>query len=314
MGFGSGGGSSGKMSWPTYMHDMHHQWLNNWQDDTASRPWVDDLYPNVGEVMKNATTAVGGNPFTGAVAYSPDVDIFNAQDAVDDWNADVNSGWTAFLTSAMAGIDATIATPTEFAGMENVASDRIRRDANKGLSRFNGRMLDIGAIQSSTYMMALVMQEQEVRDRVFEFITGQEDSIRQARFVLLQSLGGTRLDSLRALAAQQGQVSQFTTVAKSEEQQINQQWENAEATWDLDLFQYGSNVLAGISGAQGQAKGQSQTALQKSLSSVALGGAAALALGAAGTGSAYAVPAIAALGGPVGLGIGALVAGISFFA
>ena len=189
MGGKGGGSASGRLSWPTYMQDMHHQWLNDYVDDVDNRVFGPGEFPDVASTMKAAMSAVGGNPFAGAVAYSPDTDLEIAQHAIDDWNADINSGWTSFLTSAMAGIDATIASPVEFAGMENVASDRIRREANKSLSRFNGRMLDIGAIQSSTYMMALVMQEQEVRDRVTEFITGPEDGLRIARLQILLSLG-----------------------------------------------------------------------------------------------------------------------------
>ena len=271
--------------------------------------------------MQAATTAVGGNPFTGATAYSPDTDIATAQDAVDDLQADLASGWTAFLTSAMEGIDATIASPVEFDGMTNVISDRIRTQQNKDQSRFNARALDIGAIQSSTYAMSLVQLEQQTRDRVYEFMTGQENKLLDARLQLLGALGGTRLDGMRAITAAQGQLSQLTVVAKSEEQQINQQWENAEATWDLDLFQYGNNVLASIAGAASSAKQQSQTSLQKGMGAVMMGGATSLALGATGaaafggTAATASAPATAALfGGPVGIAVGALIAGLSFFA
>lgn len=313
MGKSGGGSSAGKMSWPPYMQDMHHQWLNDWSDDPDSRPFDPGEFPDVATAMLNATTAVGGNPFTGATAYSPDTDLATAQDAVDDLQADLASGWTAFLTSTMEAIDATVASPVDFDGMNNVISDRIRKEQNAAQSRFNARALDIGAIQNSTYAMSLVQLEQATRDRIYEFSTGQEDRLLGARLSLLSALGGPRLDGMRAVTAAQGQVSQLTTVAKSEEQQINQQWENAEATWDLDLFQYGTNVLASISGAAGSAKSQSQTALQKGLGAVAMGGATALSIGsAAGTGLGTGSGAIAALGGPVGLGIGALIAGLSF--
>lgn len=306
MGGSGGGGSSGQMSWPSYMHDMHHQWLNNFVDKPDDRPFDPDEFQNVATKMSDAMAA---NPFTGAVSYSPDIDIENAQDAVDDWNADINSGFTSFIANTMSAIDAVISVPTQYSGQENIAKTRIRRTANSELSRFNARMLDIGAIQNSTYMMALVHQEQGTRDRIYEFITGQEDGIRQARFQLLAQLGIPRLDSFRALANQQAQVSQFAIVAKSDEQQVNQQWENAEATWDLDLFQYGSNVLAGISGAVGGAKSQSQTTTQKALSSVMMGAGQALALGSAGLGGAG---SLAIAGGPWGIAAGALVAGLSF--
>ncbi|KKM13805.1 hypothetical protein LCGC14_1712520, partial [marine sediment metagenome] len=285
MGKSGGGSGAGANSWPVHMSNIHHQWLDNWDDDDASRPWADDIYPNVAETMANAMTAVGGNPFTGAVAYSPDLDLSNSQDAIDDFNADLAAGWTSFLTSSMAGIDATIASPVVFEGMENVVSDRVRREQNKGLALFNARALDIGAIQTSTYAMALVMQEQDARDRVYEFITAQEERILVARHNLLAQLGVMRMDGARAVADQQGRQTQLQIVSKSEEQGVNQQWENAEATWDLDLFQYGNNVLASMSGGTTGAKDQTQTGLQKALSSVMMGASTSLALGAAGVGA-----------------------------
>lgn len=308
-GGGGGGGSSGKISYPAYMQDMHHQWLNDFSDAPGDQPGSLDTFPDVATAMLNATTAVGGNPFSGAVAYSPDTDITNAQDALDDFQGDLASGWTAFLTSAMEGIDATIASPVDFDGMSNVISDRIRTEQNKAQSRFNARALDIGAIQNSTYAMSLAQLEQATRDRIYEFSTGQEDKLLDARLQLMGSLGGTRLDGMRSVAAQQGQISQLTAVAKFEEKQTNQQWENAEATWDLDLFQYGNNVLASIAGAAVSAKGQSQTQLQGGLASLLTGGSTSLTLGSAGLGGAG---ALAAFGGPWGIAAGALVAGLSF--
>ena len=298
---------------------MHHQWLDDWQDDTSGQPGgVGDTFdnanfPDVATAMKNATTAIGGNPYAGAVAYSPDVDLANAQDAIDDFNADLAAGWTSFLTSTIEGIDATFASPVEFKGIENVVSDRIRRERNKDVATFNGRALEIGAIQSSTYAMAVVYEEQLTRTRINEFITDHENKMKEVQILLLGQLGGFRLDGFRALSAQQGQMAQLTTVAKSDEQETNQQLEVKEGTWDLQLFRYGSNVLASISGGvTGQDEGQ--TDLARAASAVAMGASTALALGAAGTAGAGASTAMAAVGGPVGISIAVLVTLISFVA
>ena len=164
MGKSGGGSGAGANTWPVHMTNIHRQWLTGWVDDAGSRPTGFSVFPDVAETMRLATAAVGGNPFTGAVAHSPDTDLANSQNAIDDFNADLAGGWTSFLTSTMAGIDATIASPVEFKGMENVVSDRFRREQNKALSQFNARALDIGAIQTSTYAIALVMQEQDTRD------------------------------------------------------------------------------------------------------------------------------------------------------
>lgn len=248
MGKSGGGGSSGKVSYPAYMQDIHRQWLNDWADDPGGSPFAADEFPNVGVAMKNATSAIGGNPYTGAVAYSPDTDLDNAQDALDDFGADLASGWTDYLTSAMDGIDVSIGSPVDFADRFDVATDRIRTEQSKAIPRFNARFLDIAAIHSKTFPMSLVQQEQHTQDRIYEVSTSQEEAVRNARSGLLAQLGSVRLEGMRVLAVQQAEVSRLTTVAKVQEQEHNQNVENSEATWDLNLFAYGGNVLASVAG------------------------------------------------------------------
>lgn len=248
MGKSSSGGSSGTVSFPDYMQDMHRTWLNDWADDPGSRPFASGTFPNVGVAMKNATSAVGGNPYTGAVAYSPDTDLGNAQDALEDFGVDLASGWSEFLTSAMDGMDVTIASPVGFDDRFDVVNSRIRTEQGKGISRFNDRFVDITAIHSKNYAMSLVQQEQHTMDRIHEITTTQEETVRNTRLSLLAQFGSVRLDGMRALAVQQSEVSGLTTLGKVQEQQVNQDLENSEATWDLKLFAYGGNVLAASAG------------------------------------------------------------------
>lgn len=278
-GGGSGGGSSGRISYPTYMQDMQHQWLDDWADDSGSSPFDPDEFPNVAVAMKNATSAIGGNPYTGAVAYSPDVDMDNAQGALDDFNVDLASGWTSFLTSAMAGIDATDASPVDFDGMLNVASDRVRRDQNQELSRLNGSVLLLGSAQNSTYLTALTQQEDRTRDLIYDFVSSQEEKVLNTRNLLLGQLGSYRLDGMRARAAQQALVSKMTVSDKADEFITNQKIEIEEATWDLHLFQYGNNVLASITGATTKPDIQTASDLQAGVSGAATGAATGLMIG-----------------------------------
>ena len=129
---------------------------------------------------------------------------------------------------------------------------------------------------------------------MYEFIAAQEDKVLVARINLLGQLGLTRLDGGRVVAAQQVAQTHLQIVAKSDEQSVNQQWENAEATWDLDLFPYGSNVLASLSGGVQDAKDKSQTGFSRAMSA-GLAGASA--------GIATSSPTV-----------GVIVAGLSFFA
>jgi len=63
-GSSGGGGGSGAVSYPTYMTDVHNDWLDN--------TGVDTITSSITDVMD---AALGNSPFLGMDAYNPDADI-----------------------------------------------------------------------------------------------------------------------------------------------------------------------------------------------------------------------------------------------
>jgi hypothetical protein len=102
----------------------------------------------------------------------------------------------------------------------------------------------------------------------------------------------SKLEYNRVLAALILEQKRIKIVAKDEEEKRNAELDVLDAKWDLELFAYASNVLAGIAG------GTSSTGNRDARSplSNALGGAL----------SGAAAGAMATGGNPVGIGVGAL--------
>jgi hypothetical protein len=117
-------------------------------------------------------------------------------------------------------------------------------------------------------------------------------------------------DALRLIALKleyQKVLSQMTTeanrikiVAKKEEAGVNLEIDESAATWDLEIFQHGANLLASIGGGT-----MIPNEKKKSTFSSALGGAM---MGAAAGGY---MAAGTAMGGPVGAVLGGVLGAAS---
>ena len=114
----------------------------------------------------------------------------------------------------------------------------------------------------------------------------------------------TRIDFEKNVAHYTIEHNRMAIVATKEQTDRDMELDTLDATWDLEMFQYGNNVMASIAGAaiaQGsQIKG---TSAASSVMGGALSGAAAGGMLAAGT----------AMGGPVGAGLGLILGGLSSF-
>lgn len=285
-----GGGSSGKVEYPQYMEFFHWQTLDNFQDQPGSRPWASGIFPNVGDAMKAASSAVGGNPYAGALAYNPDPDIANVQDTIDDWNDVISADFGNFLQETVLDIDAAIQSPEDFNSAATVYQTQFRRQHYIGMARTNAMFLDIGALQTSNYQMWVGQQESLINQAVNEAIVGHEERRDTHRITMIMDTLNKRLASREGIAHTQNDASKSAIVAKHDQKSIDQQFEIDEAHYDLGLFQYGSNVLAGIAGS-GHFVAKQSTAQRL--------------MGAAGNGIAKAALGFAT-GGPIGAAAGGI--------
>ena len=98
----------------------------------------------------------------------------------------------------------------------------------------------------------------------------------------------------QALSQITAEANRIKIVAKVEETEKNLKYDEQDALWDLEMYQYGGNILASIAGAASGTKGK-----EVSTGASVLGGAMS---GAA---------AGASIGGPIGAGIGGVIGGIA---
>lgn len=105
----SGGGSSGKVEYPTYMQTVHNDWLDNTGTDTMTN--------SINDLME---VAIGSSPYATATAYDPATPLADAWTAVCALNTlvdalDHESDWSSAISAAVSDVDGTIDPDTELA-------------------------------------------------------------------------------------------------------------------------------------------------------------------------------------------------------
>ena len=288
----SGGGSSGKVSHSAYLEACHNDWL----DHTG----VDTIEKSITEVMDSA---IGNSPWTGKFAYNPDAAIASYEAGVTAFAAllaglsDITD-WNAFYANAALTIDgvgdANIAA--DVAAYADVLDDDI---AARVLPRFRRGMQDINAVVSSAFPIGeAIIEAFQARD------------VAKYAATLRSALGDKRLQAVdqmmnmmaRRIGWEESYVrllvesKRIKIVAKKEQTDQDATIDEADAKWDLEVFQYGGNLMASIGGG---------TAIpnmaKKNVGASVLGGAVTGAAAGAYVGSV--VPGI-------GTAVGAVVGGV----
>lgn len=313
---GGGGGSSGAVSHSAYLEAVHGDWLNATGSDTIEK--------SITEVMD---TALGSSPWTTATAYNPDTDITeykNVMTAFKTLLARVSDtkDWANLYTQAKTSIpDHTdIAQITDATIVADVAAfaDQLDDEIDiKVLPKFRRGMQDINAVVSSAFPIGEAIIE-AFRDRdVAKYNTALRlDALKENKQIdTINAQLHQDIKSLRVGATQQMlqlmvqrlsweenyarmfiEANRIKIVAKKEENDQNDIIDEHDAKWDLEVFQYGANVMAAISGGTSGA-GRIPSRVQS-----AIGGA----LSGAAAGAMIAGASKGAVTGPVGAGIGAV--------
>ncbi len=288
----SGGGSSGAVSHSPYLETCHGDWLN--------ATGVDVISKSITEVMDSA---IGNSPWIGLAAYNPDADILAYENALVAFQA-ILAGlsetvdWAALYAQA----EAILVGPGEVALLADAAAFAAIIDDNINtvtLPRFRRGMQDINAVVSSAFVIGEAIIE-SFRDRdVAKYLStvriGMLDKKISATEQMMQMMA-------RRVAWQESYVKMIVEskriklVAKKEQTDQDATIDEADAKWDLEVFQYGANVMAASAGGTSTSgvKGISKAA---SVLGGAMMGAAAGAMVGAEIGS---------VGGPYGAAIGAV--------
>ena len=329
----SGGGSSGQVSYPAYMMGWHQDVLNH----TTDLPTL--------SVTDAMNAAFGNSPFTGETAYDPDAEvaaILTASQDLDDLVTLLSqgTGLDALISSILD--DSRIATA--IADFDTVIDDIIvDHNADIGavinqsnielvnavavnqVPMFEAGMRDIGAVVSSAFPIGKSIIDKTVVDQTAKLAadialqTGKYSGELRLQLAKFAADMHTKMFNESAIAIvqlklqYQYQLSALTIeanrlkiVAKKEEADTNLKLVEVDATWDLEVFKYGSNVLGSIAGTatnQGTKMGggsQVGSAIGGALS----GAAAGAMMGSVVPGIGTAVGAVA--GGVIGLASGFL--------
>lgn len=245
---GGGGGGSGAVSYPGYMQTIHSDWLDNTGVDTISS--------SITDVMD---TALGNSPWTGAVAYDPDTDISDYETAIAAFAAilaalDPEGDWDDLYDQANASItpvaEADIAA--DVTAFSNKIDDEI---TTKVLPRFQTGMRDINAVVSSAFVIGEAVIEGFRNREVAKHSSGIRVAILSQNQQLLITATGQMVDLFTKgvnwnLSYTQAVVEakRIKIVAKKEETDMNFRLDESDALWDLEVFQYGANLLGSIGG------------------------------------------------------------------
>lgn len=283
---GGGGGGAGKIDYPDYMETWHTTQLT--------------------DVKDSMDAAILANPWTGETSYDPDTPLATMWCAVCALNTVVDGldgrvDWHAAMLQAVDSVDSVIDDTyitTDSDAYDAILSDQL---TNVDLPKFKAGMSDINAVMSSGFTIGesllyafkernVAKYTGELRARLAELRNkmihdGTADIIK----LMLQ-----KVDFKKAVTAMSMDAKRIQIVAKGEEADQQHSMDENEALWDLETFQYGSNMLAAIGGGVGMPGGNKQPSKMQS----ALGGAMA----GAGAG--------AAVGGGWGAAAGALIGGI----
>lgn len=271
-GSGGGGGSSGEVGYPAYMETWHGMAL----DDSGA----DTLSLSITDVMDSA---LGNSPWTGQVAYAPDADITSLLAAPNVLQTLVT------LLSSGTTLDTLISEVLDHTRIDDsvteYAADLDARLIAEVLPRFEAGMRDINAVVSSAFVIGRALIEENQDRQVAKYSADlhmkafSDDAIKVI---------GLKLEYQKAVSQMLAEAYRIKIVAKKEETDTNIKLDEEDALWDLEVFQYGANLLASIGGAVVKPSTE-QSSTAQSMIGGALSGAAAGAM----------------VGGPWGAGIGA---------
>ena len=287
-GGGGGGGGAGVVDYPAHMKTWHNMAL----DHTG----VDTLTSSMTDIMN---AAIGSDPYTGETAYVPDTELAAMLASISDLDTLVT------LLSSGTGLDAIIADVLSDSRIDD-AVDEYSLDLGDRLTvevlpRFEAGMRDINAVVSSAFAIGRGIIEDGQTRQVAKYSADLhmkawgDDALR---------LIALKLEFQKTLTHMTVETNRIKIVAKKEEVEVNLGIDESAATWDLNVFQHGANLLASIGGGTmvpGETKGKGQV-------SSAIGGAMVGAATGAMVGSE-----LGSVGGPWGAVIGGVLGAASSF-
>jgi hypothetical protein len=228
-----GGGASGAVDFPIHMKTTHQQWLG-YQSDTVESSIVD---------LMNAS--MGSSPFASVMAYDPDADLTAMASAVSTFDTLLgslvaDSPLATAITAILTGSFITTAV-TDF-------TTALTSDVSTSLVPvFEAGMRDINQVMSSYFVIGRgLLLEESITKEAARF---RAQLTAKVKGDLVLNILGLKIQAEQEVARMGVETNRIKIVAKGEEINAQMKFDEADAKWDLEVFQYGNNVLASISGA-----------------------------------------------------------------
>ena len=290
MGGGSGsssggGGSSGKVDFPDHMKVAHKDWL----DDTGT----DNMTFSIVDLMNTAMT--GNSPYNGYAPKEPDAAFFESGNTLanyrtpyellscfDQWGID--AAFDTYMADDASYITAAIAA----------YSDSLDDEVNTTLlPKFKAGMANINATMASTFVIGAA----QIWDSKGKKVAETEANIRLQRLqqgaeISLKRIGAL-VDWRRTITSMSAELARLYLAASFERDNNYYEKLHKDATWDMEMYSYGTQVMACISGTASTVNTPQKAS--------ALGGAISGALSGAAAGAMVGGPVGAAIGGALGL-------------
>tara|TARA_B100000745_G_C20152207_1_gene394992 strand:+ start:3013 stop:3990 length:978 start_codon:yes stop_codon:yes gene_type:complete len=312
----SGGGGSGAQSWPKYMHRSHWAMLigaTQTGDEPEKGLWstrVSDYASEPGyvSVMRDTAETHDNSPFEGHFSYDPDTRLSNMN---TDWTnhsnivkaLDDDTDFNRILDNVKTKVDALVDESTIQPLIDEFDADQTKA-LMTSIGRYSAGFADIGGHNSSAYIIGLALLEDEHLRQVRKFdktlrIDAYKDKMKlYEQFSKLEtSIFFNQQEQMKQSVGQKLELERMGLIAEKEQLDRDVELSIRDAQWELEVWQYGSNILAGISGAVGSpTHGIGKEADGGSKLMGALGGAAS----GAAAGGVFGAPG-AIVGGIVGL-------------
>lgn len=253
---GSGGGSSGKVDWPSEYKDRYYRYLDEMEDI------VDDL-------------VAGINPYSLAASYDPTTEFATADTritavgtAADAYtpssDGDENTDYASYTATAETEVDDHMETGTADIDAAVTAFETKTAPAlGRSLNRVSQPMGFGNATTGSAFPIAFVLQQAQYDGDVAKYrgdltltaATQRRVAIMESIRVMvsLNELTLNESNAKHGMLAQAAQESvefaRIKFVAKSEQMDKDVEYDVEDAMWDLRVYEPLGNLLAAGSGA-----------------------------------------------------------------
>jgi len=303
-------GPSGSISYPDYMEDIHVHWLTG---GTIEEP-NPTLFTSLESEVQFALIPEG-NPYHQETSFDPNAAVANIVDSplsdmqlrYDSYDTLVTAlddevDYAAFVDQAITKVDESYVTEAQITALVTTYETEVRARRLAEVSVHTAGMADINAVVGSQFVIGMALIESNITQEINRFERELRIRLREARGNLIDSavkvmnqINLTKVDFSSSSTQLQAELSRLKIVALKEQVDRDLEIDALFASYGLEAFQFGANLLGVLGGNTMPNIKQPSTA--QSVLGGAISGAAA---GAKITG-----------GNPIGIGIGALAGGLS---